>query len=476
MTLRIFLISLTCLIFSTGLMAQDKAANLQRLFDTLDARNNFNGCVLVAEKGKILFERAYGFADKETDRFLTTESVFELASVSKGFTAMGIMQLKEKGALSYDDSLRKFFPDLPYFGISIRHLLTHTSGIPDFMGWSDKEIDVTKHNSNIDILKILPVKYRTTVHRPGSKFLYSNTNYLILASIIEKISGVSFSEYSYQNIFLPAGMTKTFVSPRYVAQKLADYANDYLWDADKNRFVKADSLERYVSYLANVNGAYGISSNLGDLYKWDQALSMNILVSEATKKEAFSPLKFDDSDGIIRSEQGLPNVFGWQLLSDIPGNNDLFGSGNYGGYNTLIVRKVSKQQTVILLTNVKESTQIMDIMNSIDQILEDETYTLPDPIIMQKSIVLDKKELLSLQGTYISADTDFAETKIRMIGNGLCMKVGDMLEQHIFPESTDTFFLTNSANKIKFIRNIQGKVESIILLAPNTKMMLHLKE
>jgi CubicO group peptidase (beta-lactamase class C family) len=392
MKLRIFFINLTFLFFSASLYGQDKAAHLQTLFDTLDARKNFNGCVLVAEKGKIIFEKAYGFADKETNRFLTTESVFELASVSKGFTAMAIMQMKEKGTLSYDDSLRKFFPELPYSGVSIRHLLTHTSGIPDFMGWSDKEIDFTKQNSNIDILKILPVKYRTTVHRPGSKFLYSNTNYLILASIIEKISGVSFSEYSYQNIFLPAGMTRTSVSPRDAARKLANYANDYLWDAGKNRFVKADSLERYVSYLANINGAYGISSNLGDLYKWDQVLSTDLLISEATKKEAFSPVKFDDSDEIITMGPGLPYVFGWQLLPDLTGGGDIFGSGNYGGYNTLIVRKVSKQQTVILLTNIKESTPVVDVMNSIDQILEGVSYTLPEPIVIKKSTVVDNEK------------------------------------------------------------------------------------
>lgn len=139
--------------------AQDQPAKLSALFDTLYAHKSFNGCVLVSGQGKVIFQNAYGLADVDTKRLLTTESIFELASVSKGFTAMGIMQLKEKKLLSYHDSIRKFFPELPYSGVSILNLLTHTSGIPDFLGWTEEDVDVRSINSNSEIIRVLPLKY-----------------------------------------------------------------------------------------------------------------------------------------------------------------------------------------------------------------------------------------------------------------------------------------------------------------------------
>jgi CubicO group peptidase (beta-lactamase class C family) len=452
--------------------AQDQPAKLSALFDTLYAHKSFNGCVLVSGQGKVIFQNAYGLADVDTKRLLTTESIFELASVSKGFTAMGIMQLKEKKLLSYDDSIRKFFPELPYSGVSILNLLTHTSGIPDFLGWTEEDVDVRSINSNSEIIRVLPLKYPSTKFKPGSTFLYSNTNYILLSSIIEKVSGLSFSEFMGKNIFLPCGMSNTSVFQRFSNALPKDYALDYIWDGSENHFSRADSLKRYTYFMSGVTGAYGISSNLTDLYKWDNALTSALLVSDSTMKEAFSPIKLKGSNNNIEIEPGIPYVFGWQLLP----NNDMFGSGSFGGYTSLIVRELSKKQTIILLSNFIETSDVMSIMNNIEEILEGESLTRPDLKKPQMGVKLPLDKLQAYQGTYMAKDGSFPQMKIKCIGNKLYAKVGDSMEQNIFAKSEDIFFIGNINAKLVFNKDSLGKVISITLDGLGISHTLALKE
>lgn len=175
--------------------AQGRQAQLKALFDTLGQRNNLNGCVLIMDRGKVLLQTALGSAGDGKERLLTNESIFEIGSSTKGFTAMGIMQLKEKALLSYEDSPGKFFPELHYPGVRIKHLLSHTSGIEDFLAWTEQDIDVSRIHSNADIIQKLSEKNRPAVFTAGEGVRYSNTNYLLLASIIELASGMPFDEY-----------------------------------------------------------------------------------------------------------------------------------------------------------------------------------------------------------------------------------------------------------------------------------------
>lgn len=465
-------IALIFFIYSHSI-AQDKQAQLTALFDTL---KSFNGSILISHQGKVIFQNAYGIADNATKRQLTTESIFELASVSKGFTAMGIMQLKEKKLLSYDDSLRKFFPELPYSSVSIRNLLTHTSGIPDFLGWTEEDINVNSINSNARIIKTLPGKYAAGIFPPGSRFLYSNTNYILLASIIEKVTGMSFSEYMKKNIFLPCGMSNTSVLQRFSDTLPKDYAFDYIWDGSENRFSRADSLKRYIYYMSGVTGAYGISSNAADLYKWNRAINTNLLVEESTKKEAFSPIKFDHSNQTIEIDPGIPYVFGWQLLPGPSINGGMFSSGSYGGYTSLVVNKLSEDQIVIILSNFIETSDVMSIMNNIEEIFENATLTLPDVKKMKMGVKLALDKLQTFQGTYITKDGSFPEMKIKCIGNKLYAKVGEYMEQNIFAKSENTFFLTGIDGQLVFNKNALGKVISLTLINPDMSQTLLLKE
>ena len=197
--------------FCIGSYAQDRVAQIDSLFAPVTGKPAFNGNVLIAEKGNIIYQKSFGKADLEKNLPLNSESVFELASVSKQFTAMGIMILKKQNKLSYDDSLRKFFPELPYHNITVLQLLQHTSGLPDYMPLFNEHWDSTKIAVNSDIIKLLSQYKPDTLFAPGAKWEYSNTGYALLASIIEKVSGKKFGEFLRKNIFEPLGMKRTQV-------------------------------------------------------------------------------------------------------------------------------------------------------------------------------------------------------------------------------------------------------------------------
>ena len=159
--------------------AQDNIKQIDSLLTASYKEQKLNGNILIAEKGTIIYQKSFGKANETTGQDLNAESVFELASVSKQFTAMGIMLLKQQGKLSYDDSLRKFIPELPYYNITIRQLLHHTSGLPDYIDLFIKNWDTTKIATNKDMIEQL-AKYKPPVlFAPGEKWEYSNTGYAL---------------------------------------------------------------------------------------------------------------------------------------------------------------------------------------------------------------------------------------------------------------------------------------------------------
>jgi CubicO group peptidase (beta-lactamase class C family) len=452
----IFLVTILHLTVING-HGQDKTRQLKTLFDTLSRRNNFNGCVLITENGKELFQSPYGKADLGTNRNLQNGSMFELASVSKVFTALAIMQLKEKGLLSYEDSLRKFFPHLPYKGVTIGQLVAHTSGIEDFLTWTEEDINVNHINSNADIIKRLSGKKQDPAFKPGSRVRYSNSNYVLLASIVELVSQQPFASYLQKNIFAPANMQHTFVYNRHSKPLPENYAFDYSWHAGLGRFVRSDSLKRYAYYLAGVVGSYGVLSNTTDLYQFDQALSKNLLVSEETMKDAMNQsVTTSSAEGILIDP--IPKAFAWQLL---PGEGgDMFAAGSYGGFTSLIVRKISKKQTIILLSNFIETSEVVTIMTHIEDILEEGKLTFPEVKKMKNAIRLPAGQLQSFTGVYQKSGDSTDIVHIALINNLLYLKTRNAMEQYLFPESGTTFYSGGTEFKLAFEGNLDGKATS----------------
>ncbi len=318
-------------------------AKIDSLFS---AHPEFNGVALIAEKGKPIFHKAFGYRDYENNLALDTGTVFELASVSKQFTSMVIMTLKEEGKLNYEDSLEKYIPGLPYRGITIRHLLTHTSGLPDYQKIMDEHWDKTKVAGNEDIIRYLKQYHPDKNFNPGDKYEYSNTGYVLLASIAEAASGKDFITMCRERIFVPLGMTATDIRALEEKSAVTNFARGYIYVAEKARYVSADSFpsSNYIVWLGNRKGPGRVSSTTTDLLRWDRALYGETLIQKETLAEAFTPFRLKNDS--------LSNYgFGWTIDNHPTLGRKIWHTGSNPGYSTRIVRFIDVDKTIIVLSN-----------------------------------------------------------------------------------------------------------------------------
>jgi CubicO group peptidase (beta-lactamase class C family) len=363
------------LLLPVSLSAQKDDASLLKQFMTGQHEYfRFNGNILVAKGGKIIYQQDLGYADFNSKRPLNDSTVFELASVSKQFTAMGIMLLKEKKLLSYDDNITKFFPDFPYATISIRHLLTHTSGLPSYEAQFEKKWDRRKIAFNKDVLEILAREKDTLFFKPGSKWQYSNTGYAVLASIIEKVSGQRYNDYMAKNIFQPLGMTHTFIynSRRSTGKIPNNYALGYVYSDSLKRYILPDSLPKFdiVYYLDGIVGDGCVNATTNDLLKWDRALYTTKLVSKPTLDEMLSPL-VQTSTRDSTSFYG----FGVGVQPKSPRGKIISHTGGWPGYATLIIRRTDIDETIIVLSN--NETMNGQLRAGLESILAGEDLVMP---------------------------------------------------------------------------------------------------
>jgi CubicO group peptidase (beta-lactamase class C family) len=319
------------------------SSSLDSLFKIIP---DFSGVVLIAKKGKPIYHRAFGYKNFETKEPLDTTSIFELASVSKQFTAMTIMMLQEEGKLNYDDLIEKYIPGLPYQGITIRHLLNHTSGLPDYQAVMDEHWDKTKVAGNSDNIQYLIQYHPAKLFGPNEKYLYSNTGYMLLASIAEKVSGQDFITFSDERIFRPLQMKSTAIRTREQKTNLANMALGHLYVKEKQRYVRSDSFPafNYAIWLGNRKGPGRISSTSSDLLKWDRALYTEQLVSPKTLQEAFNPAR-------LKNDSLSYYGFGWELGVNPALGKFVSHTGDNPGYKTQIIRYIDVDNTVIILSN-----------------------------------------------------------------------------------------------------------------------------
>ncbi len=316
---------------------------LDSLFTTLP---DFSGVALIADHGKPVYHKAFGYRDFATKDPMDTTTIFELASVSKQFTAMIIMMLEEEGKLEYDDPIEKFIPGLPYPGITIRNLLNHTSGLPDYQEVMDKNWDKTKVAGNKDNIEYLIKYHPDKLFEPNEKYEYSNTGYMLLGSIVEKVSGEDFIEVVTKRIFKPLQMTSTAIRTKEEKMALPNMAWGHLYVPEKKRYVRADSFPEfnYSIWLGNRKGPGRISSTSSDLLKWDRALYTENLVKNESLMEAFMTPR-------LKNDSTTRYGFGWQI-----GSNPLLGKfvhhgGDNPGYKTKIIRYIDADKTIIVLCN-----------------------------------------------------------------------------------------------------------------------------
>jgi CubicO group peptidase (beta-lactamase class C family) len=318
---------------------------IKALVDTITTNKSFNGVILFAENGKAVYETAMGYRTYADKKALKKTDIFELASVSKQFCALVIMQLKERGLLKYDDLVEKYL-NIPYKGISIRNLLTHTGGLPDYQQIMDQNWDKRKVANNNDIIEYLNKYHPPSLFAPGEKYTYSNTGYVLLASIAEIVSGRDFIEYCNTEIFQKLGMTHTAI--RTLEEKAAtkNFAIGHMYGNEGSGFVRADSFpsSNYTIWLGNRKGPGRISSTAQDLLKWDNAIRNDQLISKETMQEAYTPMKLNDG---TYSNYG----FGLELVLKNSTLQTVWHNGDNPGYKTLIMRDLLYHRTLIILTN-----------------------------------------------------------------------------------------------------------------------------
>lgn len=311
------------------------SARIDTFFEKRHKSGRFNGVVLFAEDGKVIYEKALGYANFDSRQPLEENSVFQLASVSKQFTAFAIMLLKERGQLSYEDTLGTYFRGFPFGSITIRQLLTHNSGLPNYMyfveeHWPNKKLPL----KNSDVLWVMKTFRPHIYFNPGQRYNYSNTGYSLLASVVEKVSRMSFPQFMRQEVFIPLGMKNTFVITSAGFPELSNLA---LGHRPNNR------LEAW-SYQDGVVGDKGVYSCVEDLFRWDQSLYNSPLISKETLDEAFMPAYKN------RSEEHNYG-FGFRISRDSLHGRIIYHGGWWKGYRTYLVRAVDEHRTVIVLTN-----------------------------------------------------------------------------------------------------------------------------
>jgi len=346
-----FLITIGLLLFNLTFGQSGHYKRLDSLFNALSKEKIFNGNVLIADKGKIIFEKSYGLANEKTGQKINSQTIFELASVSKQFTAMGIVLLEKQGKLNYDDKISNYIPELDFYGnISIRNLLNHTGGLPDYIAFFEKKWDKTKIATNHDIVNVF-AKYRPEViFQPGEKYQYSDTGYTLLALIIEKLSDKTFGKFLSENIFQPLKMSNTFIyRSRFEPKKIENYALGYVTDSLGNK-VLPDSFgkEFYTYYLDGIVGDGTVNSTTADLLKWDRALYTDKLINSKDKELIFNSLKTNDGTD---TNYG----FGWFVANSKKYGKTVFHSGGWPGYSTYIERHLDNDKTIIILQNHSEA-------------------------------------------------------------------------------------------------------------------------
>lgn len=292
----------------------------------------FSGGILVAKNGDIVYEQYSGWKNQQTKELNAENTPFHLASISKTFTGTAVLKLHEQGLLNIDDGIEKYFPNFPYTGITIRLLLSHRSGLPSYLNFLDKNWNRKKKATNQDVVNYMYTYKPPKQANPNRNFHYCNTNYVLLALIIEKVTQQSFPQFMKDSVFTPLGMTNTFVFSKVDS---AQYVPTYSFD---NRIYPMDHLD--FTY-----GDKNIYSTPRDLLLWDLAMYQNSYVSAATYELATTPQSHERKS---MHNYGL----GWRLFEGpTPQETFVYHNGKWHGSNTVFTRFVNDTTTIIVLGN-----------------------------------------------------------------------------------------------------------------------------
>lgn len=406
--------------------------------------DNFTGAVLVARDGQPIFNKAYGMANYELDVPNKPETVFRIGSITKQFTAMAIMMLQERGKLSVNDSICKHLKDCPesWKPVTIRNLLTHTSGIVNYGALPEFRIPGILYNSEDSIIALF--KNKPLEFTPSEKFTYSNSGYLLLGKIIEQASGKEYDEFLEENIFLPIGMKNTGEdgSIRIIKNRASGYQ-------------RQGNVIRNPPYAWVGWSAGSIYSATEDLLLWEQALSTEKLVKRKSLDEMFTPFK----DFL----PGTSYAYGWIVGKQFD-RQMMTHSGHGFGFAAYVIRFPSDKVTVIVLSN-DISAPSASIGNALAAIIFGASYKSPNE---RKTIPLEAQSIQKYVGQYqLSPDTAITITTANKRIFSQITGVGSF---ELYPKSETDFFFKHIDGEVTFSKDTEGKVTGLNMNSGGNKI------
>ncbi len=351
-----------------------RVAMAEKAFDEMHRSQYLNGVVLYAEGEQVIFKKAYGWRNlvKQKDS-IRLDDQFQLASVSKMFTAEAVMLLYSRGLLDYDDDITKYLPEFPYQGITIRNLLNHRSGLSRYETladerWPDRGVPV----SNDDIIRLYAQYKPDPYNQPDVTFHYTNVNYALLANIVEKVSGRHFEDFMRDEVFAPLGMERSFIYSLRGVDRIKTYVET---DVQGHDLLRKGARRAQDDYLNGVLGDKGMYSTVEDLYRFRVAIDYGLFLPDSIQQEAFVP-------GSPLWKKGENYGFGWRMNENHPGV--LFHFGWWKGYRSFFIRDIAKRRTLIVLTNTDNGV----VGDALWEFVNDTTVQLP-PVSINKSLVFD---------------------------------------------------------------------------------------
>ena len=414
-----------------------KMPSLKRLVDAL-FENTFktNGpgaAVLVARDGKILFEKGYGLADLEHHLPVTAETKFRIGSISKQFTAAAILKLQEQGKLSVEDKLSKYYPDYPRGGeVTLRHLLTHTSGIHSYTdkpGFMDSVTKPVKPDALVKSFENDPFDFA-----PGAKWSYCNSGFFLLGCIVEKVSGESYEKFLRKTFFEPLGMRNTGV--HHSDSELKNVALGY--DGGPKRAVNWD--------MSWAGGAGALYSTVGDLFRWNEAIFRGKVLTTATLEAAFKPVKTAASQ---RDNPDAGYGYGW-AIGKFRGASEISHGGGLNGFTSFLLRLPGKNFTVAVLANGAPNAAPQALAHVATELCLGAELD-PRP----RAVLVSTSALEPLVGRY---DYGQAVLMVEREGTHLFAQLGTQPRFEIFPKSETEFFWKVVDAQVNFVKGPDGKI------------------
>ena len=334
---------------------------LDSLFARYNKRYDFHGSVIVAKKGKVLFKNHYGYADFKKRSKIDDNSIFQLASVSKQFTAAAILILYEDGKVRLDDKVTRFFPDFPYPEVTIRQLLNHTSGLPKYFWLAEHKWDKEYVPSNKEMMRMMSEHDVQRFFSPGANFDYSNTGYFVLASVVEKVTGEAFGDFVQNNIFDPLFMKNTFVY-RYEKDELKDGQLDGYRVYRRRWHAKIGG-----TVNDGIVGDKNVYSTTEDMMKWVQGLNSGKIISKKTLDEMYTK-------GETKYKRKVPYGFGFRIKEDDNGKV-VYHNGKWNGFSTSLMQYTDEDLVIITLEHSNYNS--MKTLNQKIKKIVDQNFDLP---------------------------------------------------------------------------------------------------